>query len=333
MPDSAASTARDDAIERTRRAPSLETLYAELARLDLTAGWLRRQRPILWREPKSVFPPAQWRYDESKAALDAAGRLIDVALAERRNLPLRAPVADNDFATLRTLVCAYQMILPGEKAPSHRHAPHALRVIIEAEGAYSIVEGEKTPMETGDVVLTPGWHWHSHGHDGDQPAYWFDGLDVPLTHLLEPMFYEEHPDSRAYEAAARPVTSSPFRFTRAWIARSLDAARPDAEGFHGRRITLPAPSMPTMGLAVERLDRGSRTRRYRSTANACLCVMEGSGSSTIAGKTMAWQRGDVFTVPCWSWQEHQADSDAMLFTMSDEPLMRFSAYWRFEAGA
>ena len=30
--------------------------------------------------------PAHWRYDECKAALDAAGRLIDVSLAERRNL-------------------------------------------------------------------------------------------------------------------------------------------------------------------------------------------------------------------------------------------------------
>ena len=49
-------------------------------------------------------------------------------------------------------------------------------------------------MESGDIVLTPGWHWHGHGHDGQEQAYWFDGLDVPLTHLLEPMFFEDHPD-------------------------------------------------------------------------------------------------------------------------------------------
>jgi gentisate 1,2-dioxygenase len=48
-------------------------------------------------------------------------------------------------------------------------------------------------METGDVVTTPGWCWHG------QPAYWFDGLDVPLTHLLEPMFYEE--PSEKHQAA------------------------------------------------------------------------------------------------------------------------------------
>jgi hypothetical protein len=37
-----------------------------------------------------------------------------------------------------------------------RHTAHALRVIIDAHGAYSIVDGVATPMETGDVLLTPG---------------------------------------------------------------------------------------------------------------------------------------------------------------------------------
>ena len=81
---------------------------------------------------------------------------------------------------------------------------HALRVIIDAKGAFSTVNGEKMPMETGDVVLTPGGCWHGHGHDGDRAAYWFDGLDVPVTHLLEPMFFEEHPDK--YEKIARVVS-------------------------------------------------------------------------------------------------------------------------------
>jgi gentisate 1,2-dioxygenase len=36
--------------------------------------------------------------------------------------------------------------------------------------------------------------------------------------------------------------------------------------------------------------------------------------------------------PAWSWITHAIDGDALLFTMSDEPLMRFSQYYRFEAG-
>ena len=80
----------------------------------------------------SEFLPAHWRYAEAKAAMQAAGRLIGTDLAERRNFVMRNPIPGNDIATLRTLICAYQSILPGEKARSHRHSPHALRVILES---------------------------------------------------------------------------------------------------------------------------------------------------------------------------------------------------------
>jgi gentisate 1,2-dioxygenase len=174
--------------------PSLEHLYEEVERLHLTPGWIPRKKPILWSEPNPTFAPAHWSYTQARASLDEAGRLIDVSLAERRNLIMQNSAPASNFETARTLVCAYQMILPGEVAPSHRHSSHALRVILHGEGSYSVVNGQKMPMETGDIVLTPGGCWHGHGHEGAQPAYWFDGLDVPLTHLLEPVFFDEHPD-------------------------------------------------------------------------------------------------------------------------------------------
>jgi gentisate 1,2-dioxygenase len=242
---------------------------------------------------------------------------------------MRNPAPGSNFETTRTLVCAYQMILPGEKAPSHRHSSHALRVIIDGKGSFSTVNGEKMPMETGDVVLTPGWCWHGHGHDGDRPAYWFDGLDVPLTHLLEPMFYQEHP--QRHEKVERVVETSPFRFTRDDIARRLDAAKPDGDGFHGPRVVLEAPDMPPMGLMMERLLVGRNTRRYRTTANIIFHVTDGAGESTIGDKHFAWQRGDTFVAPGWHVISHRATSDAQMFEMSDEPLLRFSNYYRFEA--
>jgi gentisate 1,2-dioxygenase len=307
---------------------SLDALYAEADRLDVTPGWVKRERPILWREPHSQFVPAHWSYREIHDALAAAGSLVDVALAERRNLVLRNPCPGNNFATTATFACAYQMILPGEKAPTHRHSPHALRVIIDAKGAYSVVDGEKTPMDTGDVVLTPGWCWHGHGHDGDEPAYWFDGLDVPAVHSLEPMFYEEHPDK--HEKVARVAAASPYRFSRADMARRLDTAVPDRDGLHGPRITLDAPQMPTMRLTMERLAAGQKTRRQRSTANRVFVVVEGTGETIVEGKPMAWRAGDTLAVPTWMRFEHAAASDAVLFAMSDEPLMRFAKYYRVE---
>ena len=270
----------------------------------------------------------QWRYVECKAALDAAGRLINTELAERRNLVMRNPVEGNDIATARTLVSAYQMILPGEKARSHRHAPHALRVILDGKGSYSTVDGEKTPMETGDVVLTPGWCWHGHGHDGDEPAYWFDGLDVPLNHLLEPMFFEDHPDG--FEEVETVTEVSPNRFSRDTILQRLETAEHDPDGYYAPRIRLDAPTMPTIALHVNRLDSGSRTRRQRSTSNTIFVVMAGEGISTIEDTEIDWAHGDTFVAPCWNWIEHVATTDSVVFSMSDEPLMRFANYHRFE---
>ena len=323
------------AISSTRRSllgsniSTLESLYEAAASVNFTPGWIPRKTPILWPEPRPQFLPAHWSYTDAKAGLDAAGLLIDVTLAERRNLVMRNPAPIAGFETSRTLVAAYQMILPGEHAPSHRHSSHALRVIIDGKGSYSVVDGEKTPMETGDVVLTPGWCWHGHGHDGDRPAYWFDGLDVPLTHLLEPMFFEEHPQK--YQKVERVAQTSPYRFKREDITRRLDAAEADPEGFHGPRVTLEAPTMPSMGLVMERLASGARTRRHRTTANTIFHVSEGSGESTVGDQRFAWSRGDTLVAPGWHAIDHHALSDAQLFVLSDEPLLRFSNYYRFEA--
>ena len=326
-----ADGATPDRIETIRTVPSLDALYSEAAKINITPGWLRRDETAPADKAQSAFAPAHWRYDECKAALDAAGRLIDVSLAERRNLVMRNPAgASNARAmTTRTLVAAYQMILPGEKAPSHRHSPHALRVIIDGHGSYSTVDGEKTPMETGDVVLTPGWSWHEHGHDGDEPAYWLDGLDVPLVQLYEGMFYEDHPQK--FEPNVKEVTTSPYRFPKADIARRLDRATADNEGFHGPRIVLEAPSMPTMLLTMERLAAGAKTRRQRSTANHVFSCVEGSGVSVIGNDRFEWHRGDTFIVPSWTKFEHHAKTDSQLFGLSDEPVMKFGRFYRFEA--
>ncbi|HVO13579.1 MAG TPA: cupin domain-containing protein [Alphaproteobacteria bacterium] len=307
----------------------LGALEAAVGRLNLTPGWIKRDVPILWREPHTAFVPAHWKYAEAKVAMDVAGRLIGTDLAERRNFVMRNPIPGNDIATARTLICAYQTILPGEKARSHRHAPHAFRVILDAHGAFSIVDGEKTPMETGDIVLTPGWCWHGHGHDGTRQAYWFDGLDVPLTHLLEPMFFEEHP--AGFEPAARVASESPYRFPWTATQRALDRAAPDPAGHFGTRIALDAPSMPTMGLVLQRLESGARTRPFRTSANTIYVVMQGAGRSTIGGAAIDWSYGDTFVAPCWHRIEHRADADSVLFAMSDEPLMRFAKYYRFES--
>jgi gentisate 1,2-dioxygenase len=312
-----------------REVASYDFLLKEAADLNLTPAFIDYEDPLFRREPQSRFVPAHWRYEKMKALLDAAGRLIDVSLATRRNFIMRNPVVGNNFATTNTLTCAYQMILPGESAPSHRHSAHALRLILDGRGTYSTVNGIKMPMESGDVVLTPGWFWHGHGHDGDRPAYWIDGLDIPLMRLLEPVFFEDHPDR--YEKIVSVAAASPFRFSRESIARGLDQAKADPEGFHGSRITLEAPDVPSMGLAMERLQRGFSTRRQRSTADHVFAVVDGTGETSINGERFNWKPGDAFAIPKWNKYEHRAVADSVLFDLSNEPLMRFTKYYRFEA--
>src|SRR4051812_42049765 len=120
---------------------------------NCTPGWIARPKPLMWPTAASTFVPAHWRYAEIRPALVAAGRVIGTDLAERRNFVLRNPRPGNDFATTNTLVAAYQSILPGERARSHRHSSHAMRIIIESRGSYSVVNGKRHAMESGDIVL------------------------------------------------------------------------------------------------------------------------------------------------------------------------------------
>ena len=241
---------------------------------------------------------------------------------------LRNPIPGNDFATTRTLVGAYQSILPGEKARSHRHSSHALRVIIEARGSYSVVNGKKHPMETGDVVLTPGGHWHGHGHDGDEQAFWFDCLDLPLVHLLEPMKAEDHPEH--WEAGAQDEPRSPMRLAWQDTQARLDEVR-EVDRHFGATVDLTSVLMPTITIKAHRWAAGWRNVAYRHNANQIFVVLRGSGTSAVAESRFDWSFGDVFVAPLGSRISHEAREDAVLVALSDEHLMRHCRYYELES--
>ena len=69
--------------------------------------------------------------------------------------------------------------MPNETAPAHRHTAFAMRFIIEGEGGFTAVHGQRVNMQRGDVILTPTWNWHDHGLKGTKPMIWLDGLDLP----------------------------------------------------------------------------------------------------------------------------------------------------------
>jgi gentisate 1,2-dioxygenase len=306
---------------------SLEELYGYLGDIRIGAGWAKKT-PSLWAEPKKTFEPYRWSYAQAKGALDAAGRLINTELAERRNLVMHNPAGD--YATSRTIVAAYQMIMPGEKARSHRHTPNALRLVIDAEpGAYTVVNGERLSMMPGDVVLTPNWCWHGHGNDSRACAYWLDVLDVPLVQLLDPMFFEPHPDEFEKETAVIQTspTGSPMHFPWAQSERRLKEASARSNG-KPAEIALGEPALDTMALSMTELKAGQRTEPRKVMANNVLGVVRGEGATEVEGRTLTWSRGDVIVVPSWQEHVHRSDGGAVLFRVSDEPVMQKLGFLR-----
>ena len=180
----------------------------ELARLeDLPLDYrdaLTAQNLVpLWPSLRGVLPPNKpqprtratvWSYQSIRPLLIQAGELTPIEKAERRVLVLANPGHGLDkMQASAAIYLGMQLLLPGEWAPSHRHTPNAVRMIVEGEGAYTTVNGEKCPMSRGDLILTPTGQWHDHGHDGDKPVIWLDVLDLPLVYYMEASYHVDGP--------------------------------------------------------------------------------------------------------------------------------------------
>jgi gentisate 1,2-dioxygenase len=320
------------------RSGTLEELYGKLDKVGMGPGW-NKPTPSVWPAPRKTLVPAHWRYELARGALDAAGRLINTALAERRNLILVNPAEGNTYGTVRTLVAAYQLIMPGEWARVHRHTPNALRLILDVEpGTYTQVDGVNIAMAPGDVLLTPNWSAHGHGNQSTACAYWLDFLDVPLVQLLEPMFFEAAEDGSngaddSGRAPAEAATDQCFVFTLQDTLRRLGEAKPEPGGPFGTQIELGHPALATTALYMMRLAPGVRTAPYRTTANNIFAVVQGEGASTVDGERFEWRRGDVIAAPAWRPHCHEAADDAILLRVTDEPVMQRFGWWREELPA
>jgi gentisate 1,2-dioxygenase len=308
-------------------AQNLDQLQSMLRTLGVGAGWNRRE-PSIWAHPKQNFVPAHWSYGVARAALEAAGRFVSTELAERRNLILGNPVAPDTYGTARTIVAAYQMVKAHEAARSHRHTPNALRLVVEGGPAvFTVVDGRKIPMLPGDVVLTPNWSWHAHQNASDAAAYWIDFLDVPLTQLLEPMFFEPFP-AGFIEPTTAVDEASPLRFAFSATCGRLERAPEVQPGL--RDVLLGPASLATLDLHVLRLEPDHTWTEGRSTANSVFGVIQGDGTSVIDGQRFAWSRGDVFVVPAWRPHTFTVARRSFLLRVTDERVMKQLGWLRRE---
>lgn len=297
-------------------------------------------------EPTLDEVPHVWKATEIFPLLHEAVQVADLG-DDADRLALNASNPKRVFGTSHNLVAGYQLVLPGEKAPAHRHTPSAIRLLLEGSG-HTTVDGEPVYMERGDLVLTPPMTWHDHRHDGDEPMIWLDGLDVPFVRGQHAQFAEEYPDD-ALQELTEPEDVSVARYSAGMVPAECQwtknhsplnkypytTARESLLRFHeseGKPTTgsvleyinpiTGGPVIPTITCFLRIQDAGSKSGAYRHTHSKVYCVLEGAGHSIINGERYDWEKNDFFVVPSWHWYEHHADEsgDAILFAMSDRPI-------------
>ena len=329
--------------------PNRARFSTELAALHMKPLWER----VMRLQPGTAAVPAIWRWEQVRPHLLRAAELITTEEAERRVLMLENPALKGTTFVTTTLYAGLQVILPGEVARTHRHAPNALRFIVEGEGAYTTVDGERALMRPGDFVTTPGWTWHDHGNPGSEPVVWLDGLDTAFANLFGAHFREDFPEetqpvSRADgDAGARyganllpvdyrpgqasPILSYPYERTRDALERLARSGEPHAA--HGFRLRYVNPAtgghpFPTMAVFMQWLPRGYAGRRHRSTDGTVFCVVEGRGSASVGDARFDFAPHDVFVVPSWEFHQLKAGSDCVLFSYSDRAAQEALGFWR-----
>ena len=319
----------------------------------VTALWPMMRDVLPRGYPHGVTTSGYWKYSQVRPLLLRAGSLTPVEKAERRVLVLGDPGRGSGaLQATASIYLGLQLLLPGETAPTHKHTPSAARIVVEGEGAYTTVNGEKCPMERGDLILTPGGQWHEHGHDGEEPVIWLDVLDLPLFLYLEGSYSIEgrlqsprkRPDVSQVEYSASgllpprrpgeprrayPLHRYPWTNAKAALLR-MDKYAGDSDVTELAYVNPESGEscLLTLGFAAMLLRPNRQYRPLRRSASTVFHVIEGQGTSTINGTAIAWQTGDTFSAPVFATIDHKSqERPAFLMRIDDSPLQMKLGYY------
>lgn len=328
--------------------------YDRLEPQNLAPLW-EKLKGLLPDEPKSKAAPHRWRYSDVRPLVMESGKLLTAQEAERRVLVLENPALPGMSRATSTMYAGIQLIMPGETAPAHRHTPSALRFMLEGEGAFTAVGGERTTMKRGDFIITPSWAFHDHGNEGTDPCAWLDGLDLPLVAFFEAGFNEHYNDERQSivrpegDALARfgsnmlplnatsrygmttPIFNYPYEQTRAALVAAAKGDGPDRHEAVTLRYSNPIDggwAMPTMAAWMIFVPKGFETKPIRSTDGIVMALGEGSVTARIGDKTFDMAEKDVAVSPGWTWRSFKATQDSFIFCFSDRVAQEKLGLWR-----
>lgn len=348
-----AHTAGESLDSRHNLHAARQAYYDKISKYAMTPLW-EVLKDLVTKEPATKCVPALWKFKDAKQFVLEAGDVITAEEAERRVLVLENPGLRGQSRITHSLFAGIQLILPAEIAPAHQHVASAIRFVLDGEGAYTAVEGEKTLMSPGDFILTPNWAPHDHGNTSNKPMMWLDVLDLPTINHFETSFAKHFddamqntargdgdsldrygsgvlPDGAPVELKRSPVINYTYARTRPILERLKKAG--DVDPRHGARVRYVNPMtggwvMPTMGAHLALLPKGFKGESYRSTDGMIFVCAEGQGSTKIDGIEFEWAQNDVFVVPSWKRYTHHASRESVLFSISDRPAQEALGIWR-----
>ena len=318
----------------------------ELTALNLVPLWPSLRAVLPPGKPRPNPRPTFWSYQALRPLLMRAGELTPMEKAERRVLVLANP--GHGLENMKASAAIYlgmQLLLPGEWAPAHRHTPNAVRMIVEGEGAYTTVDGEKCPMSRGDLILTPTGLWHEHGHDGTEPVVWLDVLDLPLVYFLEASYAIEGQrqtvvpgrGDQAYAAAgivptpvftrsskAYPMLRYPWAQARAALV-ALGADRPDLDAVQVSYVNpeTGAAAQNILGFYALMLRPGQTLQLPARSPASVFHVIEGGAQVQAEEHRYSLAEADTCCVPGYTpitLRNLHADAPSFVFIADETPL-------------
>jgi gentisate 1,2-dioxygenase len=321
----------------------LEAFNEKLRQMGIFAYWMR---PRGEKKPE----PSVLKWSTVYPLLLEAGEVVNLGGdAFRRNM------------------AGYQVVMPGEQAPAHRHTASAMRLVVVGDGsAYTTTNGEQMFMSPGDLLVQPSFGWHDHSNPGTEPVIWMDMLDIPLIQMLQVEFRGDwtegpnqpvtHPEgyySQLYgnirparligAQLASPQDSPPmtYKYRDALAALKLMSQEEEVDPYDGVLLEYANPvtgghTLPTMAARIQMLRPGEATRPHRHTGTVRYHVLRGQGVTTLDlddPQPLEWEDHDAFELPTWRWHAHRNLSraePAILFSISDQPIAETFGFYREE---
>ena len=331
----------------------LKNFASDISNHHLTPLWDRTVK----LEPGSNCVCAHWPYQLTRPLLEQSTLLIDKKRADRRVLVMENPSLRGSSFIANSLFAGLQIILPGEIAPSHRHTPNALRFVVEGEGAYTSISGEKIDIHPGDFIVTPSWSWHDHGNLGQNAVVWMDGLDTPFTSLFGAHFRENYPND-VYPITKRSNQSVltfgtgmlpiqygvnsgnfenlliyPFERTKALLVNMSNDSNVLVDPCHGYKMRYANPSngqypFRTIAAFMQLIPAGFKGKAYRSTENTVFNVADGECLVTLKDRQVHLKAHDVLVIPSWEKYHFEANEACTLFSFSDRAAQQSLGFWQ-----